>query len=550
MKILLQMGAGGSFLILIILVFRRFFSGRVPRRFQVFLWICAMSRLLLPFSVPVEWGPALWADRILEEVGQEDGGNRLYAETLSRGLLDREQLNEGRLYKIHLYNNHIAEDPEPENHSLIADPDGTRLKIIYNVIWTVWLSVAVLLASMILIRHCLCLNKYRASLPVELNGMEECKAWLRKHRRLRKIQIRISDQAGSPLAYGLFRPVILLPANLELKGADLTDVLEHEWAHIKNWDILTKYLLYLTVCIYWFHPLIWLMALHLNRDMELACDEAVLRNREQYSRESYALLLLRLADGHSSSWQAGVCFTKYSEMEERIRAIMKKKRYTWKTAILAVAMIVCMVPVFTSAAKKSSGQETNSVQAEAKENSGEEWKAAENKENRKETGIAGEQENDLGGQTGGAAEVPNSAKPVPAEALTDVEDSEPAVNGEEIARMAKNYIGNPYLYAGTDLETGVDSSGFVKAIYEKAGIELPHSTEGLLTAGTEISVDDIREGDLILYGEEKEDHTIALNHAAIYIGDSQVIHASNVREGIKLSKIDYRPLAKAVRIIH
>lgn len=500
MGTILQMMLGGSALILIVLMFRSVLSGRVPRRFFVFLWLCVIVRLLLPFSVPVKRKPVLWEGRLRLEAGIETETGR-----------------EKSPYGNHPYS--FTEEPVSGK-----EPYGkTDVKTLFILLRTVWIAVSLSLAAAILARHRRWMKKYRASLPGDAVKTDGYAEWKANHRWFRPVQIRVSDQLESPVAYGLFRPVILLPAKAVLDKEELQCILEHEWAHIKNRDILTKYLMYAVLCIYWFHPLIWLMASYLNRDMELACDEAVLGSG-LHSREDYALLLLRMADKRSSLWQSGVCFTKYSEMEERIRAIMKKRNYTWKAGALAAVVMACMIPAFTSAKRAEPTKQPEILQE----------------------GAA--LQDSL--QTEDAAQSEDGGKEILQEVAKNTEQSQPAVSGGEIARLAKNYIGNPYQWGGSDLETGVDSSGFVKAIYGQMGIELPHSSEGLISAGTEIGVDEIREGDVILYGKEDENHEITPLHAAIYIGDKQVIHASNVKEGVKVSEIGYRPFLQAVRIIH
>lgn len=505
MRILAQMGLGGSVLILMVLIFRILLSGRVPRRFLVFLWLCVIARFLLPFSIPVKWKP-VWTDGALLEERIETAG---------------EEWAEGK--RPHAIKNHpVLEQVPPVGYSGNMD-----IKTLFSILRMIWLMGAVLLAAVILDSHRRWMKIYGTSLPMNSGDANEYSKWMEKHRQFCMVRIRVSDQVESPLVCGLFRPVILLPAKVDLNGGELEWILEHERAHIKYWDILTKYLMNIVVCVYWFHPLVWVMADYLNRDMELACDEAALENRNLHDREGYALLLLQMADKRSPLWQAGAYFTKYSKMEERIRVIMKKKYYTWKAGVLAAAVMLCVIPAFTSPKKAAAVRQPEALQAAGSELS---WAEA----------APSEEAGDTMSQL---------AAVQPEKTGVKISRQETAYLPSDIAGMAKNYIGNPYRWNGTDLETGVDSSGFVKAIYEKMGIDLPHSSEEMLNAGTKIGMDEIREGDVILYGKENEDHTVTPVHAAIYIGDNQVIHASNAKDGIKISELDYRPLPQAVRFL-
>ncbi len=105
----------------------------------------------------------------------------------------------------------------------------------------------------------------------------------------------------------------------------------------------------------------------------------------------------------------------------------------------------------------------------------------------------------------------------------------------DLVNYALQFVGNRYVWGGESLTNGVDCSGFTMKIYQKFGISLPHSSRAQPSYGTKISRDQIRPGDLIFYGDGS-----SINHVAIYIGNGQVVHASNARDGIKISKAFYR----------
>lgn len=105
----------------------------------------------------------------------------------------------------------------------------------------------------------------------------------------------MSEGLASPLTYGLLWPVILLPADLEAGPQEALEyALLHEYVHVRRLDALAKPLFSLCLCLYWFDPLVWLMYELAGRDMELACDEAVLR-RSGWRASDYALSLIALA---------------------------------------------------------------------------------------------------------------------------------------------------------------------------------------------------------------------------------------------------------------
>lgn len=111
--------------------------------------------------------------------------------------------------------------------------------------------------------------------------------------------------------------------------------------------------------------------------------------------------------------------------------------------------------------------------------------------------------------------------------------------GAEVAEYALQFVGNPYVYGGTSLTEGADCSGFVMSVYANFGVKLPHSSSADRKQGYAVDgLENARPGDLICYS----------GHVGIYIGDSQIVHASNKKTGIKVSNADYRKILAIRRI--
>ena len=104
-----------------------------------------------------------------------------------------------------------------------------------------------------------------------------------------------------------------------------------------------------------------------------------------------------------------------------------------------------------------------------------------------------------------------------------------------VVSYALQFVGNRYVWGGTSLEKGVDCSGFTMRILGKYGISLPHSSRAQPSYGTKISASEAKPGDLFFYGSGR-----SISHVAIYIGNGQIVHASNKRDGIKVSNAYYR----------
>jgi len=114
-----------------------------------------------------------------------------------------------------------------------------------------------------------------------------------------------------------------------------------------------------------------------------------------------------------------------------------------------------------------------------------------------------------------------------------------------LIETAKKYLGNRYVYGGTSLTGGIDCSAFVQAIFRMYGYSLPRTSRSQAACGTSINSGSAKAGDLVFYGNRE-----GISHVAICIGNGQIIHASNPRDGIKISNMFYRTPAKVVRVIN
>lgn len=110
----------------------------------------------------------------------------------------------------------------------------------------------------------------------------------------------------------------------------------------------------------------------------------------------------------------------------------------------------------------------------------------------------------------------------------------------EVVNYAMQFLGNPYVWGGTSLTNGIDCSGFTMQVYAHFGYSLPHYDVSQRSCGTAVdSLADALPGDLVFYS----------GHVAIYCGGGQVVHASNPRDGIKVSNANYRSIVCIRRII-
>lgn len=314
---LLQVSVSGGIMVIVITLIRALAINHLPKKTFLIMWGIVLLRLLLPFSFP---------------------------SSLS-------------IYSFVNLTNLAGEIPfDPTVRFLpIATifPSGTNTAVsasnIANIVpWLMaWLIGMTLSSLYFILAYVKCRNEFKCCPIVENDYIRH---WLKDNKLKRTITIRQTGRITAPLTYGIFRPVILMPENTDwMDTKKLQYVLAHEYAHIKRFDIVTKILLTVAVCIHWFNPLVWIMYILSNRDMELSCDEAVLRSFGETIKSTYALALINMEEQKGLATPFCNSFSK-NAIEERIMAIMKTKKATKAgVCISIVAILFVAIPFATNA---------------------------------------------------------------------------------------------------------------------------------------------------------------------------------------------------------
>jgi len=155
---------------------------------------------------------------------------------------------------------------------------------------------------------------------------------------LLKDNIMQSERVTSPFVIGMFRPMIYLPYDMEDAARDY--VIAHEQAHIRRGDHVVKPLAFLVLTLHWFNPFVWLAYILLCRDIELACDQRVVRDMSSADRKEYSRTLVRI---NSARRTASACPLAFSEVgvKERVKSVLNyKKPALW---IIIAAVVACAV---------------------------------------------------------------------------------------------------------------------------------------------------------------------------------------------------------------
>lgn len=314
---LFQMSVAGGVLILLIVVIRALAIHRLPKTTFLALWMIAALRLLLPFSIPLPFNIHIGLDIFSDVVQELPSGN--IASTLPGD-----------------------SPPSYDIGTAVPSPVTERISIFVML----WLVGALLLVLYFSISYLRSMRKFRMSIPDNTPYIQN---WLTAHQISRPLVVRSSDLISSPLTYGILHPVILLPKKLDRNDqAALKYVLTHEYVHIRRFDAITKILFAAVLCIHWFNPLVWVMYVLANRDIELSCDAWVIRMMGEKNRSSYALMLIKMEEKRSGMSALYSHFGK-NAISERIEAIMKFKKTSILACTLALALIAGATTAFAAA---------------------------------------------------------------------------------------------------------------------------------------------------------------------------------------------------------
>ncbi len=326
---LLQMSFSGAAFITAVVLIRAVAIHKLPKKTFLVLWELVMLRLLIPFSIPSMFSIYTLITHSISSTTLPEVGTNYNIPTM-QGLFVTTQ-------------------------GAVQSPADISPSV--SMWFLVWCAGIILTTLFFVISYLRCLTEFRTALPVHNHYIEK---WLAERPLKRPILVRQSDRISSPLTYGIFRPVILIPKKMDWNNEkQLQYVLSHEYVHIYHYDTVTKLIATLALCIHWFNPFVWVMYLLFNRDIELACDESVIRQFGEKSKSAYSLMLINMEAAKSGLLPFCNNFSK-NAIEERITAVMKIKKTSLLAICIAAILIIGVTTAFATSAAGNS-KEKNTV---------------------------------------------------------------------------------------------------------------------------------------------------------------------------------------------
>ena len=264
---------------------------KIPRRVTVWLWLIPFIRMLLPVGIAGKYGLMTF---------------------ISQFTTKTVTVYDGEFYYLTAMNHMMAADSyEPLTYKtdLLAD--------LFGVACWIWLVAGLALMIAFFIIYAVTLGELSDAHLLEGN-------------------VYISEKVTSPALYGVLKPRIFLPA--KYRENELKYILMHERTHARRGDNLVRLLALVTVCVHWFNPLAWLFLKLLFADLELACDEAVLRKCNPEQRKEYAHTLL------SSVERTSVFASSFggAKIRMRVENILSYKKLSALSAAGMVALLIAI----------------------------------------------------------------------------------------------------------------------------------------------------------------------------------------------------------------
>lgn len=334
-KILLSLSLSGTLLTLILFLFKYVYKNKLSKRWQYYIWLIVIVRLLVPFTPETSFV-----------------GNLFKISKVSK-----DEQSEKNDFVISIQNNKYSKNTNTVDNEFLETekfPVQNWIGISGTLIcFIVWLVVAIsLLIRKITIYQSFV--KYIKSGQIEISDMsvwEQVGKLLEQNKVKAVVGLYMNSLISSPLLIGFFKPCIMLPTT-ELSASDFEYTILHELTHYKRKDMFYKWLVQFTICIHWFNPLVYLMSREISRACELSCDEAIIRKLDFQGRTDYGNTLINAMTVGGVYKDSISCVTLTESkklLEERLDAIMNFKKNTSLVASIILTCFLCFGTVVVGA---------------------------------------------------------------------------------------------------------------------------------------------------------------------------------------------------------
>ena len=315
-------------IVICIVILMRFLFRRAPKIFSYILWIVVLFRLLCPVS----FSSAMSLFSILRMPPAQQGEISYIPENI--GYMEQPALN----LPVPAIENAVNDSLSPASVETSVNP----MQIVLWLGGRIWLSGIIIMTLYAVLSYWKLRRKLKEAVCEEDN-------------------IYITKAIETPFVCGFFAPRIYLPTQFESDKLSETEqkekryILLHEQIHIKRRDYIWRLIGFFALCLHWFNPLVWLAFFLSGKDMEMSCDEAVVRMLGENVKKEYSASLLSFASGRRIRINTPLAFGE-GETGSRIKNVLRYKKPA--QAGIGIALVICLAVIAVLAAnpKNSDGE--------------------------------------------------------------------------------------------------------------------------------------------------------------------------------------------------
>lgn len=309
----LNMSITASF-VAIGVILARLILKKVPRIFSYALWSAVLIRLVFPVSFT-----SIFSFLTVIKPGKQQTSGALAYLPYNIGLMKAPGIDVG----IDGINKAVNSSLPQAVQTASVNP----MQIILAILSIVWVVGVTLLISYSIVSYLKVIKNVKTSTLVRDNIFE-------------------TDRIVTPFVCGFIRPKIYIPT--DISQSELPYILAHERVHIKRLDYLIKPFAFLVLSVHWFNPLMWFSFFLMSRDLEMSCDESVLKLFGEETRANYCHSLLALATGKRQLLSGSPLAFGESNATARIKNILNYKKSSFWVVIAALIATLALVVLFTA----------------------------------------------------------------------------------------------------------------------------------------------------------------------------------------------------------
>ena len=294
---------------------------KAPKRWSYLLWAVVFFRCLCPLSVES-------AVSIFNAVPEKNIPEVQTPDTYEYIPVDYDPVYVDYSGNADFNKSEIREEAAPQNTGSV-----------YNILFIIWVSGAAVMLLYAVISYVRLMMKMKTAIKTE-EGIYE------------------TDMVSTAFSAGLFPPKIFLPCGLSEKEREL--IIAHERVHIRRLDFLTKPLAFAGLALHWFNPMVWISFALMTKDMELSCDEAVLKILGAAEKKSYSEALLKVSVKRSGLTALPLAFAG-TGIKERVKNVLSYKKSGIIATVIAAAVVLTAGAVLGTDAVRNADEDENNT---------------------------------------------------------------------------------------------------------------------------------------------------------------------------------------------